>query len=413
MKNKSILDSLRNGDVSDNIDLSLCVGFDEEIKHFENLLSDVNNGRSIIKFLNGEYGSGKSFFLKIIEKLALENNFVVSYIKFKPNYQNGGLKFFYRDFVNGLKSANESSFEHILNNWLDSLKKSNEIDVYDEFDVEFFNQILHQELYKLNSCSLSFKAAIEKYNSYMNKDKFEEALTILSWLSGDSTLSSKYGEDIDVLGFIMSISSLLNHINYSGLVVLIDDIESIMMFNKYKRDCAYDYIKNVIENLNLNNYKSTFVIIAGTPEWFENEQKGVPAFESLDDMLKNGIYTNLNNLKKPILNLKGFDETNLKEIIYKLVIVHENAYNWKVFDKINSVLENIVSIYLRSAGLTGCKVTPRIFTRSFISVLDIIQQNQSFFDDSNKILELFGEQETSELSEEIYFEDIDEFDDNW
>lgn len=29
------------------------------------------------------------------------------------------------------------------------------------------------------------------------------------------------------------------------------------------------------------------------------------------------------------------------------------------------------------------------------------------------ILELFGEQETSELSEEIYFEDIDEFDDNW
>lgn len=412
MKNKSILDSLRNGDVSDNIDLSLCVGFDEEIKHFENLLSDVNNGRSIIKFLNGEYGSGKSFFLKIIEKLALENNFVVSYIKFKPNYQNGGLKFFYRDFVNGLKSANESSFEHILNNWLDSLKKSNEIDVYDEFDVEFFNQILHQELYKLNSCSLSFKAAIEKYNSYMNKDKFEEALTILSWLSGDSTLSSKYGEDIDVLGFIMSISSLLNHINYSGLVVLIDDIESVMMFDKFKRDCAYDYIKNIVENLNLNNYKSTFVIFAGTPEWYENPQKGVPSFESLDDMLKRGIDTNLDNLKFPIINLSGFNENNLKKIMYKLVIVHENTYNWKVFDMIDPILEDIVSIHLNDAALTGGKVTPRTFTRSFISVLDTILQNKSLFDDSNKILQLFGEQKTFEFTE-IDFEDIDDFDDNW
>ncbi len=407
MNNKIILDSLRNGDVSDYIDLSLCIGFENEVKEFEKLLIEVNNGQSIVKFLNGEYGAGKSFFLKIIEKLALESNFVVSYIKFKPNYQNGGLKFFYRDFVNGLRSANESSFEQILDNWLNNLKQSNEIDEYDESDVVFFNQILHNELYGLKGCTLSFKAAIEKYNGYRNNYNFEKALTILSWLSGDSIPFSEYNCDIDVLGFLKSISSLLKHIKYSGLIVLIDDVENMMMFDKYKRYSTYDYIKNIMENLNLNNYKSTFVIFAGTPEWFEQHQKGIPSYESLYDMVKTVLDTDLEYMRKPISNLRGFDKKDLKEIMSKLITVHEDAYNWNVSDKINPVLEDIVSIQVYDSILTGGKVNPRTFIRSFISILDAIQKNQSFFDDSNKILELFGEQKMSD------FDDISEFDDDW
>lgn len=413
MNNKIILDSLRNGDVSDNIDLSLCVGFEKEIKEFEKLLIEVNNGQSMVKFLNGEYGAGKSFFLKIIEKLALESNFVVSYIKVKSDYQLGGLKFFYRDLVNGLKSSTESSLDQILDNWLDNLKKSNEIDAYDDYELKYFNQILHQKLHTLKGCTLSFKAAIEKYNFYRNNFEYEKASAILSWLSGNSIPFSEYNDDIDVLGFLKSISSLLKYLKYSGLVVLIDDIETLMIFNQSKRDYAYDYIKNVIDDLNLNNYKSTFVIFAGTPEWYESPVKGIPSFVSLDDMIKNITDTNLENLKWPILDLSGFNESNLKEIIYKLIMVHENAYNWKIFDNIIPIMDVIVSIYLNDASLTGGKVNPRTFTRSFIGVLDTIQQNQSFFDDSNKILELFGEQESSVFDDGIDFEGIDECDDDW
>ena len=83
--------------------------------------------------------------------------------------------------------------------------------------------------------------------------------------------------------------------------------------------------------------------------------------------------------------------------------MHEEAYNWKASDKINPVLDDIVSIHLTDASLTGGKVTPRTFIRSFISVLDTVQQNQSFFKNSSAILEMFNEQEGSG---DIDFDDI-------
>ena len=63
----------------------------------------------------------------------------------------------------------------------------------------------------------------------------------------------------------------------------------------------------------------------------------------------------------------------------------------------------------------GGRVTPRTFIRSFISVLDTVQQNQSFFDDPQKIIELFEKQEPIDdgFGGNIDFDDIDEFDDDW
>jgi hypothetical protein len=161
----------------------------------------------------------------------------------------------------------------------------------------------------------------------------------------------------------------------------------------------------------LGKFQNTLFLFAGTPEWFEQPQKGIPSYEALDDRLKTVLDTDLEDMRTPIFNLKGFDEKNLKEIAGKLTIMHEEAYNWKASDKINPVLDDIVSIHLTDASLTGGKVTPRTFIRSFISVLDTVQQNQSFFKDPNDILEMFNEQEGS--GDDIDFDDIDEFDDDW
>lgn len=91
--------------------------------------------------------------------------------------------------------------------------------------------------------------------------------------------------------------------------------------------------------------------------------------------------------------------------------MHEEAYKWNASDKINPILDDIVAIHVKNAGLTGGKVTPRTFIRSFISVLDTVQQNQSFFKRSSDILEMFNEQEGK--GDDFDFDDLDEFDDDW
>jgi hypothetical protein len=53
------------------------------------------------------------------------------------------------------------------------------------------------------------------------------------------------------------------------------------------------------------------------------------------------------------------------------------------------------------AALTGGKVTPRIFVRTFISVLDIVQQNPEELGTKEKILELFEKQEVLEIDDDF------------
>ena len=144
---------------------------------------------------------------------------------------------------------------------------------------------------------------------------------------------------------------------------------------------------------------------------FENDKKGIPTYEALDDRLKNVLNTDLADMRKPIFDLKGFSESDLKEIAGKLTIMHEEVYKWNASDKINPILDDIVAIHVENAGLMGGKVTPRTFIRSFISVLDTVQQNQSFFKNSSDILEMFREQENS--GNDFDFDEIDEFDDDW
>lgn len=183
------------------------------------------------------------------------------------------------------------------------------------------------------------------------------------------------------------------------------------LHTKKLRDIAYNYIRDIYDNCNMGKFQNTLFLFAGTPELFDQQQKGIPSYEALDDRLKNVLNTDLPDMRKPIFDLKGFNEDDLKKIAYKLMNMHEEVYKWDAHNKINSVLDDIVKSHVETAGLTGGKVTPRTFIRSFISVLDTVQQNQSFFKNSEDVLEMFKQREDED--EFINFDDIDEFEDDW
>ena len=92
------------------------------------------------------------------------------------------------------------------------------------------------------------------------------------------------------------------------------------------------------------------------------------------------------------------------------MIMHSEAYKWNASDRISPILSDIVDRHVKKASLTGGKVTPRMFVRAFISVLDTVQQNQNHFKKSEDILELFEDKE-GEVGGEEFPDDFD-FDDD-
>lgn len=414
--------ALKNGNVPEKGVKNLCIGREKEIDEFEKLLDKVNNKKAIVKFINGEFGAGKSFFLKVIEEMAYDKNFVVSWITLSNDVPFNKIDIVYKNIVKSLKCKTGTSLSHIIDRWITELKMmAFEQTSNPQKQNQLVQESIYDDLAETREHASAFAMAIESYNKLMNEEDYKTAEYAKAWLRGDSNIpyteKRKFGVKGDVtkdnaIHFLEALSIFVKSIGYSGLVVLIDEAEFTMnLHTKKLRDVAYNYMRDIYDNCNLGKFENSLFVFAATPELFDNAQKGIPSYEALDDRLKDVLDTDLPDMRKPIFNLKGFEKEDLLDVAGKLLIMHEEVYKWNANDKINPVLNDIVEIHAENAGLTGGKVTPRTFIRSFVSLLDTVQQNQSYFKDSNEILNLFNDRE-SELNEEN-FNALDEFDDDW
>ena len=99
MDYEDIIMALKNGNVPAKGASEICIGRENEIEEFRYLLKKVNEGKAITKFINGEFGSGKSFFLKVIEEMAFEDNFVVAKVTLSRDVPFNKFEIVYRNIV--------------------------------------------------------------------------------------------------------------------------------------------------------------------------------------------------------------------------------------------------------------------------------------------------------------------------
>lgn len=415
MDYEDIIMALKNGNVPASGAAEICIGRENEIEEFRYLLKKVDEGKAITKFINGEFGSGKSFFLKVIEEIAFEDNFVVAKVTLSRDVPFNKFEIVYRNIAKSLKCKTGTSLEHIIERWITKLKMMAFQETSDPVQQnQIVNDNIHNDLENAREHSNPFVMAIENYHKAMNAGDYDTAKYAQAWLRGDPNIpfteKRKFGVkgDIDrenAFKFLEALSAFVKTIGYSGLVVLIDEAEYIMMLNTKKlRDTAYNYIRDIYDECSLGNFQNTLFVFAGTPRFFDDPKQGIPSYEALNDRIEDALDTSLKDLRKAVLTLEGFKREDLIDIAGRLMIMHEEVYEWNASEQVSPVIGNIVDTHEENAGLTGGKVTPRIFVRSFISVLDTVQQNPDEFQSDNDILKVFEDKET-ELEEAL--------DDDW
>lgn len=420
MDNEDIIMALKNGNVPAKGASELCIGREKEIKEFEYLLKKIKEGKGVTKFVNGDFGTGKSFFLKVLEEMAFEDNFVVSKVTLSRDVPFNKFEIVYRNIVKTLRCKTGISLEHIIEKWMTHLQMLAYEQTTDPVKQELIVQEnIHDDIENARKHSNPFATAIENYHKAIKSGDYETAKYAQAWLRGDAnipfTIKRKFGVkgDIDrenAFKFLEALAAFVVSVGYSGLVVLIDEAEDIMALHTKKlRDVAYDYIRYIYDECNLENFKYTLFVFAGTPQFFEDMKLGVPSYQALDQRIKDAIKSNYQDLRKPIVLLEGFNKDELSDMADKLMDMHNQAFEWDSKQKISPLINNIIDIHEENAQLTGGKVTPRIFIRSFLSILDTVQQNPKELDSDEKILQLFEEREI-ELEEE-FEKEFDE--DDW
>ncbi|MEJ8543381.1 BREX system ATP-binding domain-containing protein [Methanothermobacter wolfeii] len=408
MDPENILNALKNGNVPPEGVSEICVGRENEIEEFQKIFERVRGGVAVTKFLNGEFGAGKSFFLKLIEEKALAENFVVSKVTLSRDVPFNKFEVVYRNIARSLTCKTGISLEHIIERWMTKIRT---VALRETIDPSQQEQIvrdnIHNDLKEAHKYSASFATAIENYYNLLSKGDHETAKHAIAWLSGETnipfTIKRKFGVkgDIDkenAFKHLESLSAFLKSLNYAGLVILIDEAEHIMtLHNKKLRDTAYDYMRNIYDACNGGRFRNTLFIFAGTPEFFEDQKLGIPSYTALNERIEDVLHTELKDLRKPIIKLDGFKREDLMELSSRLISMHEELYDWDA-GIVRDSLEGIISRHESSAELTGY-IPPRIFVKSFISVLDVVQQNPELKTE-DEILDLFEEKEEIELEDE-------------
>jgi len=411
MDYEDLMMALKNGGVPPVGAYELCIGREKEIAEFQYLLQKVDEGKAITRFIKGDFGSGKSFFLKYIEEMAYKKDFVVSKVTLGGNIPFNKIEIVYRNIVKNLRCKTGTSLDHIIEKWITHLKMMAYQQTNDPFKQNsIIKDNMRSELESARSYSNSFVAAIENYYDATNSGDHETANYAQAWLRGDSNIPYTYKRKFGVKGdvdrenafkFIEALAAFVKSIGYSGLIVLIDEAEHILSLHTKKiRDVSYDYIRRIYDDCTENILKNTLFIFAGTTDFFDDLRKGTPSHIPLNERIDERIHDNNHpDMRKPVIKLEGFQKEELTELAERLMLIHEQVYNWNGTERIRPILGDIVNIHELNAELFG-EVRPRDFIQAFLGVLDTVQQNSQELNSNESILELFKQEEEQEIDED-------------
>ena len=103
---RAIIESLRRGSVPVEQVPYFTVGRERWLSLIEDDLSQyIAVGGAKVRFLNGDYGDGKTHFLSVIQHLAQRDGFAVSFVVLTRDVPMHKFELIYRELVSGLSSG--------------------------------------------------------------------------------------------------------------------------------------------------------------------------------------------------------------------------------------------------------------------------------------------------------------------
>ena len=171
-----LLDALRVGTVpNEHLEL-FPTGREYWLDAIKEDLSFIKQGASKVRFVSAYYGGGKTHFLNLIKREALNQNFIVSYVELHSREAPmDKFEIIFPKVMRGMvTSESEHGLESIFEYWI------NNFEIYERKEIE-------TKLKEL-SPSMDFRAALRSYLEFSGLDSPEakdNLLTILGWLGGN------------------------------------------------------------------------------------------------------------------------------------------------------------------------------------------------------------------------------------
>jgi hypothetical protein len=398
-RRREIIAALRKGTVPQRGLDFLAVG----LRPFEPVIScelgDVAQGGAMFKAVRGDYGCGKTFFGRWVQEYAKKNGFAVAEVQISetetPLHR---LETVYRRAMEQLSTTEcfLGAFRSILDGWFYGLEEDvlaeGSIDPGDDNALSTrADALLEQRLAEITRATPQFAAALRAYRGAQRANDHATAEGLAGWLAGQPHVAASIKRvagikgDVDhfaALSFLRGLLLILKDSGYSGLVLVLDEIETLQRVRGDVREKGLNALRQLIDDIDGGRFPNLYLLTTGTPAFFDGPQ-GVQRLEPLAQRLHVDFQTNprFDNPRAVQLRLSPFDHERLVEVGIKVRDLF--ATDCTSPDRIRRLAtDEYIELLARSVtGKLGGKVgiAPRIFLKKLVSdVLDRIDQFADF-----------------------------------
>ena len=396
----AIINSLSGGVVPRIGVQHITVGRKLEIEAFTSALDDVKNGHSMVKFWIGDFGSGKSFMLHLLNTVATKQKFVVANADFTPEnrlYSNDGkavaLYSAIMDNVAIQTKPEGGALPTLLDKWIEQVvaktAQLNNIPITEIRNERYFNLIQENIMQTVNEVTetggFDFGVVVIRYyEGYIKNDEYLRR-SALKWLKGEYRTKTEARQDLGVREIVNDLNyydmlknfcRLFVSMGYNGFMINLDEA-----INLYKISTANMRAKNYEKVLTIFNdcfqgkVSNLFINFAGTKDFLENERRGLFSYDALKTRLETNKFETLQyrDLAQPVIKLVPLNHNEIFVLLKKLKEIFDINFGVNI-----SITDDDVQMYMEEMfNKPGADefLTPREVIRDFLNILSILRQN--------------------------------------
>lgn len=181
------------------------------------------------------------------------------------------------------------------------------------------------------------------------------------------------------LTFLAGLLTLLRQSGYAGVVVVLDEVETVQRMNAQTREKSLNALRQLMDMLASDELPGLYLVVTGTRDFFEG-YKGLKGLQPLYQRVEVsfGEDPKWDNLRAPQVRLPPFTAERLIEVGRRVRSLYPTEFSERLGSRVgDEFLDALVRKVTEGFG-GQVSVAPRLFLRDMVDVLDRVDQLPDF-----------------------------------
>ena len=381
----AIIQALRAGVVPKVGLRHIQVGRTGEIQELIRDIERIEDGGATIRFVIGEYGSGKTFFINLVRLIALEKGMVCLSADITPDRRlhatGGQARSLYAELTRNASTRTKPDGGAMAS-------------IVERFAMQAVNlaetngqepgEVIREKLTHLQELTggYDFATVIARFWEGFDTSNDDLKTAALRWLRAEySTRTDARAalgvrtivDDASVYDYLKLMALFVRQAGYQGLVVSLDELVNLYKLTSSRaRQSNYEQILRILNDVLQGTARNLGFIFGGTPEFLMDTRRGLYSYEALQTRLAENTFARdgLVDLSGPVIRLANLTPEDMFILLSNIRRVMQSDDDVLPDDALTAFMahcsQRIGDAYFR---------TPRNTVTAFVNMLSILAQN--------------------------------------